>query len=79
MLLDWKMDPERPSAKLIEERYWHERVEKGTAGRHQAITEMGSNPDEVDDDRELDRIRQTDWYQKRHDLLFDLGASPART
>jgi hypothetical protein len=70
VLLEWKMDPERPSAKLIEERYWHERIEKGTAGRHMAITEMGSNPDEVDDDRELDRIRQTDWYQKRHDLLL---------
>lgn len=70
VLLEWHLDPERPSAKLIEERYWHERIEKGTAGRHMAITEMGSNPDEVDDDRELDRIRQTDWYQKRHDLLL---------
>jgi hypothetical protein len=70
VLIEWHLDPERPSAKLIEERYWHERIEKGTAGRHMAITEMGSNPDEVDDDRELDRIRQTDWYQKRHDLLL---------
>lgn len=66
----WSLDPERPSAKLIEERYYHERMEKGTLGRHQSIVAMGDNPDEVDDDRELDRIRTTPWYQQRHDTLL---------
>lgn len=61
--VDWEIDPERPTAKLIEERYWHERMEKGTASTYQAIKAMGDNPDEVEYQRLLEAKKQEPWYQ----------------
>ena len=61
----WRLDPERASAKLIEARYWHERVKAETASLDQAITAMGDNPDEVREQRAMDAIRKTDFYQQR--------------
>ncbi len=61
------LDPERPSAKLIEARYWHERVREGTASKDAAIEAMGDNPDEVRLGIGLDRMRQSDWYIKLQD------------
>lgn len=67
--LRWELDPERPSAKLIEARYWHERVKSGTGSLDQAIEAMGDNPDEVRLGRAMDRIRASEWYQKYQDML----------
>lgn len=71
----WELDPERPSAKLIEERYWHERIDKGTASLKQATEAMGDNYDEVRFERDLEALRQEDWYKKyrRAYLLKEVG------
>jgi hypothetical protein len=61
------LDPERPSAKLIEARYWHERVKEGSASQDQAIEAMGDNPDEVRQGRAMDRMRASAWYVKLQD------------
>ncbi len=73
--LKWSLDPERPSDKLIMERYWHECIDKGTASLDQAIEAMGRNPSEVRRGRELDKIRQEPWYMawKRQRLLEEMG------
>jgi hypothetical protein len=60
----WNLDPERPSAKLIEERYWHERLKAGTAHLDQAISAMGDNPDEVRIGKALDAVRASPLYQQ---------------
>ena len=65
----WHLDPEQPSAKIIESRYWHERLEAGTAHMDQAVTAMGDNPDEIREGKARDRIRNTDWYIKTEDQL----------
>jgi hypothetical protein len=62
-----RLDPERPSAKLIEARYWHERLDKGTAHFDQAVEAMGDNPDEIRLGKALDRMRQQPWYLKLQD------------
>lgn len=59
----WEIDPDRPSAALIEHRDLHERMQNKTLGRHEAILRMGDNPDEVDDDIALDEIRALPQYK----------------
>lgn len=58
----WEISPERPSAKLIEARYWHERLTAGTSHMDQAIEAMGDNPDEIRRGKARDRIRQKPEY-----------------
>lgn len=64
------IDPERATAKLIEGQYYDARMKNRTIGRHQAIEAMDGNPDEVDDDIELDRIRSSPEYVQRKDILL---------
>lgn len=67
----WELNPERPSAELIEERYYGERMANRTLARHQAIKRMHDNPDEVDELNDLDEIRQSPFYKARRlDLLM---------
>jgi hypothetical protein len=73
--VEWKLDPERATAKIIEARYWHERVEKGTASKDQAIEAMGDNSDEVRFGQSLDRMRAAQWFTNYQDqfVLGELG------
>lgn len=80
---EWQLNPQRASADLVEHRDLHERMDKHTIGRHQAIEKMGDvNPDEVDEDIEVDLIEASPEYQKRfialvmkeldrQDILYD--------
>lgn len=68
------LDPEQPSAKLIETRYWNERVQGGTCSLDQAIEGQGGSPDEVNRGKAVDRMRKTDWYIKLQDqAVLDQG------
>lgn len=69
VVVTWKIDPEMPSAKLIEGRYWDEQVKAGFASKDQAIKEQGRNPDEVREGIAMDRMRTTPWYQSAQDRL----------
>jgi hypothetical protein len=60
---NWKIDPERPSAKMVESRYWHERLQAGTTGWSEAVSAMGDNPDEIRLSQAEDKIRNGEWYQ----------------
>ena len=63
---EWTLDPQRASADLMEHEDLHNRMDKHTIGRHQAIERMGDvNPEDVDDDIEIDRIMTTSWFQSR--------------
>lgn len=59
-----EIDPERPTAKLVEGRYWVEQVGAKFASRQQAIEAQGRNFDEVEDGLTEDNIRETPWYKK---------------
>jgi hypothetical protein len=61
----WMIDPEQPSAKLMETRYWSERLQQGTAYLDQAIRAMGDDPDDVRRGRAIDLIRQSQWYMQQ--------------
>lgn len=60
--LTFLLDPERPSAKLIEERYWAERVKNGTASQKMAIEAMGDNYDEVLFQQAIEQMRLSPWF-----------------
>lgn len=61
------IDPEKPTAKLVEGRYWIEQVNAGMASMDEAITAQGRNPDQVRLDLTKDRIRKSDWYMAKED------------
>jgi hypothetical protein len=65
----WHLDPEQPSAKIIEARYWHERLEATTADWDTAVSAMGQNPDEIRRGLARQRIRNSDWYIKTQDQI----------
>ena len=65
----WELNPERPTDKLVQQRYWHERLEKGTTCRDMAIEGLGDNPDEVRRGQAMDRIRAGAAYQKLQELM----------
>ncbi len=71
----WQLDPEMPSAKLIEQRYWAEAVKSGFASNDQAITAQGRSPSETREQQAMDRMRQTPWYTQFQDkaVLQTLG------
>lgn len=73
--IKWELDPERPSAKLLEERYWHERIDKGTASHKQAIEAMGDDPEKVRFERDMEAMRQEPWYiqYRQQQILKELG------
>ena len=55
---------DRQAARLMEERYWGERLQQGTAHLDQVITALGDNPDEIRAGRMLDEIRQGPEFKK---------------
>lgn len=61
--IKWELDPEQATAKLIEERYWAERVKNGSASIKQMTEALGDNYDEVRFERKLEELRQAPWYQ----------------
>jgi hypothetical protein len=63
----WWVDVERANAKMVEARYWHERLQNGTAWEDQAIEAMGDNPDEVLIGRAIMRIRKSEEYVAMQD------------
>ena len=71
----WKLDPTLPSAALIESRYHVEQVKAGFESMDQAIEQQGRNPDEVRFGQALDRMRQSEWYQKYEDayVMAEVG------
>lgn len=73
--VSWELDPERPSAKLVETRYWNERIDHGTASHDQAIRAMGDNPEEVRFQRDMEAMRQEPWYiqYRQREVLRELG------
>lgn len=60
--IQWRLDPERPSAKLIEQRYWAEAVKAGFAGMREAVDAQGRNFDEVRQDKLEDLVRVDPRY-----------------
>src|SRR6266498_2898015 len=68
---EWQLNPQRASADLVEHRDLHERMDKHTIGRRQAIEKMGDvNPEDVDEDIEIDLIEASPEYQKRFIALI---------
>lgn len=67
VVIKWELDPETPSAKVIESRYYAERVQGGTLSLDQAIEKMGDSPDEVRLGRAMDRLRASPWYMAYQD------------
>ncbi len=65
----WHLDPEQPSAKIIESRYWTELINAGLASLEQAMKALGFNPVEVRMGIARDQIRSgpvyQQWLQKR--------------
>lgn len=59
-----EIDPEGPTAKLVDGRYWAEQVQSKFASRRQAVEAQGRNWDEVEDGLAEDAIWDSDWYQK---------------
>lgn len=59
----WTLNPERPQAKLVENRYWNERLSNRTAGRRMAVEAQGDNYDEVLLEVAMDDIRNSDEYK----------------
>lgn len=62
--VDVEIDPERPTAKLIEGQYHQQQVAAGFESQDMAIIAQGRNPDEVHDGEALDRVRKRPAYQK---------------
>lgn len=59
----WALNPERPTAKLVENRYWSERLSNKTAHLDQVIEALGDNPDEVREGILMDEVRATQEYR----------------
>jgi hypothetical protein len=61
------VDPEKPTAKLVEGRYHIEQVNAHMESLDEAIIAQGRNPDQVREDLTKDRIRNSDWYMAKED------------
>ena len=61
--IHWHLNPEQPTAKLVEARYWVELIAAGLASIDQAIAALGYNPDEVRLLRDMEELRTEDWYK----------------
>jgi hypothetical protein len=64
MRLKWEVQASLPTDELMIARYWHERLQAGTAGRDESVAGMGDNPDEIRRSIARDRIRASPAYQK---------------
>lgn len=82
----WRLSPEQPTAEILKNRYWTERLQNGTASVDMAVEAMGDNPDEVRIGKYLDQMRASPWYMhflethilskvKRGDLLLKAKAA----
>lgn len=60
--ISWVISVKQASADMIEERTLAERVKNGSMSIDMMIESLGDSPSEVRRGREMDRIRQTDWY-----------------
>jgi len=76
--LHWELNPELPSAKLIETRIIHERIERGTLGEDQGIERLGDNPDEVRKSKAQARMRRSPWYIRWEDATTAKEAGMGR-
>lgn len=63
----WEVHVEQPSADMIKNRYWNERLQAGTAHIDQVVEALGDDPDEVRRGRAMDRIRSQPWYIEAYD------------
>ena len=79
--LEVRLNPEQPSAKLIDQRMIHEAIEKGTLSLDQGIELLGRSPDEVRRGRRMDQLRQSPLYNQLADqaLLAELGRGDLMT
>jgi hypothetical protein len=70
-----EIDPQDPSARLVEERLHKELVDSGFESRDQAIEALGFNPDEVRLGIALDQMRAEEWYKafRNKQILETLG------
>lgn len=62
VVFEWEINLKQASQDMILERTWAERVKNGSASMDMMIEALGSNPSEVRRGRQMDRIRQTQWY-----------------
>ena len=62
VVVNWRLPVDQASTEVIRSRYWHERLQAGTAHFDQAVEAMGDNPDEVRIGKVIDRIRESEWY-----------------
>lgn len=60
--IKWSINPEHPSAQLVEDRVWHERLGRGTASWAEVIEARGANPDEVRQGLFEDMMRASPEY-----------------
>jgi hypothetical protein len=64
MRIQWEVQSSLPTDELMVARYWHERLQAGTAGRDEAVGGMGDNPDEIRRSIARDQIRASEPYKK---------------
>lgn len=62
--IEWSLNPEQPSDKLILNRYLTERLNSGTLGLTEVVERLGDNPDEIRLSRAMDEIRASPEYKK---------------
>ena len=62
--IEWQLNPEQPSDKLILNRYLTERQQAGSLGMDEVIERLGDNPDEIRLSRARDDIRASSEYKK---------------
>lgn len=70
------LDPEQPSGKLIEGRFWLEQINGGLAYPEQAIREMGGDPSEVEFMLMRRQMMQSPWFTMlfQQEVAQSLGA-----
>ncbi len=62
--VEWSLNPEQPSDKLILNRYLTERLQNKSLGLDEVIERLGDNPDEIRRSRMRDMIRESPEYQQ---------------
>jgi hypothetical protein len=64
VIRQWYLDVEKPSAEMVQARYYHERLQAGTLNMDTAIDRMGDNPDEIRRGKAIDELRQSPEYKQ---------------
>jgi len=70
--IEWKINPEQPSAEIVKERYLASRVGNFSLSRDQMIERLGDNPDEVRLGIAIDEFRNSPLYKNA--LLAEVAA-----